>query len=347
MNALCEVQSLTLYRPACVIRGRRAHIAIVRGLILKFRCDGYLLTRDYADVIANFTTVSSIQDMPRSELCHTCHVRRLALMQSSQYSTYNEDYKEQLEYIYAQCGLKGPTDIPPPLDKVQPAAPPYCLSNKRYTTTGGETCESIANSFSVSAAYLYMGNQDLLKDCSQITSGLSVCMPLTCKTHYVEPSDTCFSIERSLSLEFDTVRLYNSWLDAACTNLHSATDFYGKVICVSPQGGTFVNPEKPPVPNPTPIPSDGYTNEKVMPPENVQIAEGTTLLCGKWHVVTSGDSCAKICLANSIETGLFHEVNPSLADGIECDASLKEQTALCAGPIHSWKVPTNVTSPAS
>ncbi|KAF3031361.1 hypothetical protein E8E11_000523 [Didymella keratinophila] len=265
-------------------------------------------------------------------------------MQASQYSIYDENYKEQLEYIYAQCGLKGATDIPPPLDTVQPVTQPYCLSGKRYTTTGGETCESIADSNSVSAAYLYMGNQDLLKDCSQINSGLSVCMPTTCITHRAQPSDTCYTIEKEINLERGMVQRYNSWIDGGCTNLQSATDFYGKVICVSPQGGTFVNPAKSPASNPPTTIADGYTHDKVLPPDGAKVADGTTMQCGKWHVVTTGDTCAKICVLNKIETGLFHEVNPSLADGAGCDASLVEKTALCAGPMYNWKITPNSTA---
>lgn len=49
------------------------------------------------DIIANYTEVDTYRDMPRDELCHTCYVWRLGLMQSSQYSVYNENYKEELE----------------------------------------------------------------------------------------------------------------------------------------------------------------------------------------------------------------------------------------------------------
>jgi hypothetical protein len=283
--------------------------------------------------------------MPRAELCHTCNVRRLAVMQSSQYSIYDEYYKEQLDYIYAQCKLTGPTAIPAPLDTVQPAPAPYCLSNKRYSTKQGDTCESISSGNSVSSAALYMGNQDLLKDCASVKSGLNVCLPLTCVTYNLQSSDTCFSIERKLSLGSGMVQQFNSWLDAGCTNLHTATDFYGKNICVSPQGGAFKNPDNPPVPNPTPGTADGYTKEKISPPEGAKVAAGTTLQCGKWHVVTAEDTCVKICLTNGIDTNLFHEVNPSLGPGADCDASLKEQVALCAGPTYNWK--TTTTGPSA
>jgi hypothetical protein len=71
----------------------------------------------------------------------------------------------------------------------------------------------------VSAAGVYMGNQDLLKDCANVTPGLSVCLPLTCVTHELQQSETCFSIERSLGLEDGMIRQFNSWLDAGYTNL--------------------------------------------------------------------------------------------------------------------------------
>jgi hypothetical protein len=93
-----------------------------------------------ADVMANFTEVDSIEQLPRAELCHTCHARRLAVMQASQYSIYDQNYKTQLEYIYKACGTKGATEIPPPLDKPDPVVQPYCLSGKRYTTKQGDTC---------------------------------------------------------------------------------------------------------------------------------------------------------------------------------------------------------------
>jgi len=275
--------------------------------------------------------------MPRAELCHACNVRRIAMMQSTQYSMYNERYKRDLEYIYSQCGIKGPTEIPPPLETVQPVPAPYCLSNKRYTTQTGDTCDSIAKGNSVSAASLYMGNQDVIKDCAKVTAGVSVCMPLTCQTHSVQAGETCSSIERALGLESGMVQRYNSWIDAGCLNLQTSTDFYGKAICVSPQGGAFVNPTTPPVANPTPKPVDGYSKAKVAPPEGAVVAQGTTLECGKWHVVAADDSCVKICLTNGIDTMLFHEVNPSLAAGGGCDASLKETTALCTGPTYVWK----------
>lgn len=283
--------------------------------------------------------------MPKDELCHICYVRKLAIMQSSQYSVYNEFYKEQLEYVYAQCGGSGPTDIPPPLTEQEPEPEPYCVTGKHYTTEEGDTCESIANATSVSGAALYMGNQELLPNCLDVDAGLSVCVPLTCETFYVRPSDTCITIEKALEMDFGQLTLYNSWINVACTNLQAATDFYGKNICVSPQGGTFTGTVPPPAATSNPGLDDGYTRNPVASPEDVPVAEGTTLNCGRWHIVDAGDTCSEICMQNTIATSLFHAVNPSL-ESESCTLSLQPQTALCVGPTYSWNSTEPVTTTA-
>ncbi|KAF9871213.1 hypothetical protein CkaCkLH20_11382 [Colletotrichum karsti] len=300
-------------------------------------------TKKYCnDIIANFTAVSEYKKMPQDELCHTCHVRRIALMQSSQYSTYDGYYKELLEYIYSKCNAKGPTDIPPPLTKSQPEEAPYCVTGKRYITKKGDTCESIANATSVSSAAIYMGNQQLIPNCLDIDAGVSVCVPLTCQTYYVRPSDTCVSIEMALGLEFDQIRTHNQWLYFDCSNLQDVTGFWGRIICVSPQGGTYTGTVPAPAPTEAPL-GDGYTRNIIAPPEKAKVASGTTLNCGKWHVVADGDTCSKICIQEGIEASLFRLVNPSLV-GSSCTASLQPSTALCVGPTYSWNSTISGTS---
>lgn len=238
-----------------------------------------------------------------------------------------------------------PTEIAPPLETVQLDPASYCLTEKWYTTQPGDTCGSIAKNNSVSAAYLYMSNQNLIKDCSDVKAGIGLCLPMTCKTYELQPTDTCWSIERSFGA-FRTLPQYNSWLNSACSNLQSATDFYGKTICVSPQGGTAYKPRSFVVRNAIPDYLDGHSRVRYPAPEGATVAEGTTTACGKWHVVAEDDLCVKICLANYIDTELFHETNPSLDAGDACDASLKVATALCVGPIYGWQDPRFNGSPS-
>ncbi|KAK6709943.1 hypothetical protein SNK05_004420 [Fusarium graminearum] len=48
------------------------------------------------DVISKFTSVSDYTKMPREEMCSTCYVKRLAMMQASPYSIYDDYYERQL-----------------------------------------------------------------------------------------------------------------------------------------------------------------------------------------------------------------------------------------------------------
>lgn len=289
------------------------------------------------DIIYDFTTVPDITQMPREELCHTCHVGRLATMQASQYSVYDELYKKQLEYVYDKCDASGPTELPPPVEIPEPEPALFCPSETYYTTQHGDTCESIANATGVSAASLQIGNQQLLPRCSDLEAGVTICVPLGCETFYVRPSDTCTSIEITLGLiPFGKLKQFNAWLDSACSNLQPATDFYGKVICVSPQGGTWTPEPRGSRDIPPPGVIDGHTRNRVLPPEGVQVADGTTRNCGRWHIVEGGDSCVDICLEHPITAGLFRTVNPSLSTD-DCTSSLRAGVALCVGPIYSWR----------
>ncbi|KAF5237099.1 hypothetical protein FAUST_6239 [Fusarium austroamericanum] len=289
------------------------------------------------EIMDEFTEVDSLEKLPSNELCHICHIRRLAMMQSSQYSAYNDFYKGQLEYVYKTCGGRaGPTEVLPPLTPKETVPRSFCSTDKYYVTQEGDTCDSISKTSRVSGAMLYMGNQELIRNCHEVPGGMRLCLPLECKTYVVKPEDTCISIENSFGLELDTLRFYNSWIDHACENLHISTDFYGKSICVSPQGGVFTEgvPESRPTPNPSR--GDGYSHEPVAPPENAKVAEKTTRNCGNWHVVKDGDTCTSICMQGNIEAELFHDVNPSLKAGEDCTGSLVSGSALCIGPTYTW-----------
>ncbi|KAK3315446.1 hypothetical protein B0H66DRAFT_481824 [Apodospora peruviana] len=308
-------------------------------------------TKEYCnDIIDGFAVVSNITQMPRDQLCSTCYVRRLAMMQASSYSVYNEDYKRELEYVYAQCGGKGPTDMPPSPNVVQqpPPTQAYCATGTRYRTTQGDTCDSIASGANLSAAALYMSNQDLVRDCRSVTAGTSLCLPLPCAIYRVNTGDSCISIESSLGLAVGSLQSYNAWINSDCSNLQPATDFYGKTICASPQGGVFTGTPANTGAQSTPTGgqdggpgsgkgggNDGYYRNPVAPPAGVAVAKGTTRNCGKWHVVVSGDDCGTISINEGIEFNLFVQVNPSLsAEG--CSALLKPNTAVCVGPTPEW-----------
>ncbi|KAH6957702.1 hypothetical protein BKA56DRAFT_562250 [Ilyonectria sp. MPI-CAGE-AT-0026] len=289
------------------------------------------------DIIDEFSDVEEGEDLPRAELCHICYLRRLILMQSSQYSLYDEFYQQELELVYKVCGGSGPTDIMPPL-KEKEVETPFCLTSKYYTTKEGDTCDSISKASGVSGALLYMGNQEAIGDCLKVPAGLKLCLPMTCKTYYVQPDDTCFSIETSQGIRWDDVQFYNSWINHACTDLQSGTDFYGKSICISALGSLSSVTEVPSTQRKISS-GNGPTFVLITPPKDAEVAEGTTLNCGQWHVVTKSDTCDSICKENDIcEGNLLYDINPSLPGRDKCTASLVPGEALCVAPISGWNI---------
>ncbi|KAM6523085.1 hypothetical protein FSOLCH5_003704 [Fusarium solani] len=303
-------------------------------------------TKKYCnDIIDEFTELDDGEEMPREELCHVCYLRRLALMQSSSYSIYNNYYQSELEKVYKTCGGSGPTEIPPPPKVEEPTE--YCLTNKYHLTKEGDTCDSIAKANpGVAGVFLYMGNQKLIGDCRDLPAGLNLCLPSTCPTYVVKPDDTCFSIERAEGLHMDDVEYYNSWINADCTNLHKATDFYGKSICIGPFGASRDGPSSDSLDADASVAqvrlkfssANGPAVVLTDPPEEANVTDGTTLKCGLWHVIEEGDTCEGICSANDIcEEDVMYEVNPSLPqDRDECTKSLVPGEALCVAPIAGW-----------
>ncbi|RKK95856.1 hypothetical protein BFJ68_g14592 [Fusarium oxysporum] len=295
-------------------------------------------TKKYCnDIIDEFSEPEDGEDMPREELCHICYRRRLAIMQSSQYSIYNEYYKEELERVYKTCGGSGPTEILPPV-KPKEKKPEFCLTGEYYTTKDGDTCDSISRAAGVSGALLYMGNQEAIRDCHEVPADLKLCLPTACETYYVKPGDTCFSIERALGIRMDSIYKYNSWVDRDCTNLQVGTEFYGKSVCISPQGskdaiaavseGSTIKHKFSSGNGPAVLRTD--------PPKDAKVAEGTTLMCGEWHVVGNSDTCNGICKDYGIcEDKLMYAINPSLNEK-DCDKSLVPGTALCVAPVSGW-----------
>lgn len=161
---------------------------------------------------------------------------------------------------------------------------------------------------------------------------------MTCKTYYVQPGDTCFSIETSQGILWDDVQFYNSWINRACTDLQTDTDFYSKSICISTLGDLSSVAEV--LSTRRKISSGNRpTFVLITPPKDAKVAEGTTLNCGQWHVVTKSDTCDGIYKENDICKGnLMYNVNPSLAGRDKCTASLIPGVALCVAPISGWNV---------
>jgi len=227
----------------------------------------------------------------------------------------------------------------------------YCLSDKYYTTSAGDTCHTIASAYNVSSAALYKANSNstIAVNCASVTSGTTFCLPPPCEVVYtIQPNDTCTSIEQGFSLPPGTVRNLNAWIQHACTNIQITNAIYGNVICLAPLGGTFIPTVIAANSTTEPAPITGYSLMLVAPPANGTIAKGTTLNCGSWYVVTDGDDCASITMRAGITTALFLLVNPSLSTATNCSAALLNKTAYCVGPTYEWNITsTTIAAPTS
>lgn len=259
------------------------------------------------------------------------------MMQRSSYSFYDEEFQSQLKVVNKVCGLNAPTGMPPSLDSPPEFLPdPICSSNQTYTTASGDTCDSIALKYSVSSAGLVMANSRQLMMCNGLAANMELCLPTSCATTYVlKSNDTCSSIERTESYTPGSVRQYNSWVEWDCSNLQSVTDAWGHVICLAGQGGNYTATAPIPGVTLTPGGSSGYSELIVDPPSNATVAPGTTMKCGKWHVASGDESCAQICVQESITSTLFLQVNPSLPSS-GCSEALVIGNAYCVSPNAGW-----------
>jgi hypothetical protein len=282
--------------------------------------------------------------MSKSDLCRFCNTERIAMMQRTPFSTYDEFWKSQLDYVNTQCGILGSTEIPKNPITFTPEPPQFCLSNSMYTTDITESCDSIALQRNVSSAALFMTNQQVIANCSMIPARTQLCLPLPCERTYVlQPKDACSSIEQknyntTLGFEFGDLSVFNPWITSGCDNLQIASIYYGHVLCLGPQNGRH-NLTGPGSTLDTTIPSntDGYSTTLALPPSGAKVARGTTTACGKWHTATSDDSCASICFGDAITISLFLAVNPSLGTANSlCDGNLASGTTYCTAPVYSW-----------
>lgn len=75
---------------------------------------------------------------------------------------------------------------------------------------------------------------------------------------------------------------------------------------------------------------------QISPPEDAEVAKGTTLHCGRWHIVKESDTCDDLCEGkNLFQRYLFYKANPSLDMKI-CHESLVPGTTLCMASIPGW-----------
>jgi LysM repeat protein len=264
-------------------------------------------------------------------------------MQADAYTdVYDDNWESTYEYVATTCNLtvadfNATASV---FNVTVPTSSPNCVSEVTYTTAQGDTCDSIAMTFGVSAATMYYNNPDIA-NCSSIIPGTDLCLPLACNDIYtVQPNDTCVSIAIANSISPQNLLAYNSQLNSNCTNLQSTNPYWGSTLCVSTPGGTYTGQAL--------NTSSSTGSEVVSPPTGATVASGTVTDCGAWFVMDASQNltCAQICLSNEIAINLFTEANPSL-NKATCDSDLVDGDAYCVSPLTGWDWGTNSTNTTS
>lgn len=285
------------------------------------------------DLIATFDNVTSQTDISITNLCSYCYVKQLELMQQDAYSSiYNEDWESVYEYVAATCNLTviNFNATQSAFNATLPISQSNCVSGNIYTTEDGDTCDSIALAQGISAATMYYTNPNIL-NCSDIITGTTLCLPLTCTDLYsVESNDTCATVAVTNLITSSDVMNWNSQLNSNCSNLVSPDPYWGSVLCVSAPGGNYTGQAL--------TTTSTGTTDPVDPPVGVKVAVGSTLDCGGWFVneASLGYNCSDICLDNSIAIHLFVDANPSL-NYTTCDSDLVTGDAYCIDPLTGWE----------
>lgn len=295
----------------------------------------------FLDAIVDFTLIQKIGDMPKNELCSECYVNRLKMMQSSPYSIYRTQsfYQGALKRAVDVCSLSDqPVSPQPPVIPVKPPQETWCISGKTYKTADNDTCDSIAEEFSVSSASLFIGNSEI-RDCSSIPTGSKLCLPLQCQVYKAIPRATCVDVFAATGIRVSKIQKYNPWISNDCRNLPSASRTYGNVLCLAPVGGFFNGTTNA---TSTGSYSSEYVQNRLTPPPNTKVANSTTLHCGRWHTAMRTDNCASIT-KQFISSHLFRAVNPSLKGG-DCSSKLVEGSSYCTGPMPTWSSYTRNSS---
>uniref|UniRef100_A0A8H7XIN7 LysM domain-containing protein n=1 Tax=Psilocybe cubensis TaxID=181762 RepID=A0A8H7XIN7_PSICU len=118
---------------------------------------------------------------------------------------------------------------------VAPASADNCVFST-YTVQNGDTCQSIAQSHSLSYDQLISVN-GLDVNCTTLPAGgQPICLPGSCTLYTVQANDTCVTIYQANNIGWTQLIAWNPQLDSYCSNIDSQV---GKGICISPPGGGY------------------------------------------------------------------------------------------------------------
>ncbi|CAF9932024.1 MAG: hypothetical protein ALECFALPRED_005146 [Alectoria fallacina] len=223
-----------------------------------------------------------------------------------------------------------------------------------YLVQPNDTCWSIASANNIYASNIIAYNPSINPDCTNLLSGESVCLspaggvytptfiagatvtqtgsyasatvsapgPIPygttaqCGKYYqCNPGDNCQQISLNTSITLSLFEAINPNINAGCSNLMPG--FY---YCVFPTQDW----------NATASTSNGTMMTSVYVTAPAPTPTDTTSSCYAWHVVVSGDTCAKIETSYGITFAQFQDWNPSIDTA--CSKLLLSEAYCVSGP---------------
>ncbi|KAK4441988.1 pectate lyase superfamily protein-domain-containing protein [Podospora aff. communis PSN243] len=102
---------------------------------------------NYCNTVIGEMLEAGVANMTTLQLCSTCYLARLKMMQETRYSAYAAIpfFQNMLERAAVECPSVTATATQPPL--ISPTTtplPPICLSDNHHTVAEGDTCDTIA-----------------------------------------------------------------------------------------------------------------------------------------------------------------------------------------------------------
>ncbi|KAL0950101.1 hypothetical protein HGRIS_010102 [Hohenbuehelia grisea] len=274
---------------------------------------------------------TSIDKLDPAVLCSSCSVQ--SLVQSAQ-SVFGYDPTFATDVwptIQSKCkittGITDPGQAYLNITSPDPG-PRICQSGQTYTVKSEDSCQTIADSKSISTNDLISINS-ILPGCREIQVGQVLCLPLSCSTYTVKLGDTCASIVAAQGVEVTYARLlqWNPTLDPYCSNLIAGVN-----ICIRTPGAAFTPISSAAVGIPT-----GTLITTAMPaPTNT--APGAPTDCGRWYVVQPGEDCNTVVLSQGITMDDFKAANPQI--NANC-TNLWAVTAYCVYRVVKTPTPSN------
>lgn len=208
----------------------------------KLKHDGYAFPSTYiADILLFAYTSSCYKDKVTDKFCdvalvewredesvnHDCEDCILGpiKVQIEHAVAYDESVEQDFKSMTASCKATG-YDYTVPAQYASPYSSTATTTTKPaptrpcptpYTIAEGDTCDLISQKRNVSTFGLIDQN-NLMMPCQLRAAGTSICLPYTCKTHFMYMGETCADLQERYGVTRAQLVSWNPNFDYQCIN---------------------------------------------------------------------------------------------------------------------------------